>query len=828
MHRLTAALVVVVAAVSVSAQVTITRNAPGPWQFSPPPGADITQPDAFVTHGLGTPPLGVGSVHLIVGTDGNLIAQARNSAYAGTLLSDFTALSYSTYVDNDGSGGQAPYMNLLVDQDGNGTVDDQLFFEPVYQTGAYPGDPVPNQGAIQLRTWQTWNALAGGWWSLDDATFGPPLKTLATYIAAFPNARIAANDSFDRGGLRILAGGGAGAWDRFIGGTDNVTVDTNATSPVTYDFEPEATAVLTVTDAVPFSWTFLTTDDGDATNTADAGIVNGPATPPMGVGSVRLSTGADGGDAAEARAGEHDQLILRYLSSLSYWTYVQSFGSGGQAPYIILNVDYDGNGTTDDFLFFEPVYQDNTFFPSNPQGPPALGTWQKWDARNGGWWSLNNTAGAGPGVNVKPLAAILDVEPDAALASDTAGSVRIVAGFGAGAWDNFVGNADALAISTTTPEAIVYDFEPVPTITIQDVSQIEGTSVISNFVFTLTLSHPVNNQVRVDYALADGTATAADPDYVTPGGFPTVVFEDNTTTATLTIPIHADMKFEPAEDFFVDLSDPFGATIADPQARGEILNDDPVPSVDIGDRGQNEGNSGVTSFPFTVTLSNPTYLPVTVDYTTNPDTATAGTDYTPETSSIVIDPGLLTGTITIDVIGDTTTEPTETFFVDLTGATNATLDDTRGMGAIFGTDPPPTIDIDDVSLNEGDAGVTSFTFTVTLSNPSADPVTVEYTTAPGTAAAGSDYTSETSSIVIAPGLLTGTITIDVLGDAGPEAHETFFVNLTGATNGTVDDGEGTGTIVNDDGGAIGGIPALSEWGLLALLAAVVALALKRI
>ena len=88
----------------------------------------------------------------------------------------------------------------------------------------------------------------------------------------------------------------------------------------------------------------------------------------------------------------------------------------------------------------------------------------------------------------------------------------------------------------------------------------------------------------------------------------------------------------------------------------------------------NEGNSGVTPFDFTVNLSAASSQPVTVDYQTSDGTATAlDNDYVPATSSIVIPAGNLSGTIAVSVIGDTLCEPSETFDVTLTGATNAVV-----------------------------------------------------------------------------------------------------------------------------------------------------------
>jgi hypothetical protein len=136
------------------------------------------------------------------------------------------------------SGGQAPYLNLLIDLNNDGVAHDQLFFEPVYQTGAFTGDPIPNQGTLVLGQWQTWDALVGGWWSLNAGTFGPPLVTLATYIAANPTATIV-NAPTGAGGVRILAGFGAGAWDNFVGNVDAFTIGVSGNS-TTYDFEPFA------------------------------------------------------------------------------------------------------------------------------------------------------------------------------------------------------------------------------------------------------------------------------------------------------------------------------------------------------------------------------------------------------------------------------------------------------------------------------------------------------------------------------------------------------------------------------------------------------------
>ena len=185
---------------------------------------------SFVS-GPATPPLGVGSAQFQIGADGNQDIILRDDAdISGTALSALTQLSYSTY-EQQYLDGQAVYLSLVLS---NG---DRLYFEPVYQTGGYSGDTVPDQcvgitNCAGLNQWQNWNALAGGWWDLNGfkaSSGGPPVFTLADYAAANAGVTISA--------IRLLAGGGAGAWDNFKGNADNLTFATANTS-MTFDFEP--------------------------------------------------------------------------------------------------------------------------------------------------------------------------------------------------------------------------------------------------------------------------------------------------------------------------------------------------------------------------------------------------------------------------------------------------------------------------------------------------------------------------------------------------------------------------------------------------------------
>jgi Ca2+-binding RTX toxin-like protein len=89
-------------------------------------------------------------------------------------------------------------------------------------------------------------------------------------------------------------------------------------------------------------------------------------------------------------------------------------------------------------------------------------------------------------------------------------------------------------------------------------------------------------------------------------------------------------------------------------------------------------------------------------------------------------------------------------------------------------------------------------FTVTLSTPVAAQVTVDFATADGTAAAGTDYTAVEGTLTFAPGEMEQVVRVPIQGDDAFEPDETFFVNLSNPVNDVIADGQGQATIVDDD------------------------------
>lgn len=111
---------------------------------------------------------------------------------------------------------------------------------------------------------------------------------------------------------------------------------------------------------------------------------------------------------------------------------------------------------------------------------------------------------------------------------------------------------------------------------------------------------------------------------------------------------------------------------------------------------------------------------------------------------------------------------------------------------------PATISINDVTVTEGNTGTVNATFTVSLSTAGAQPVTVNYETANGTATAGSDYVGSFGTVTLAAGSTSQNFSVTVKGDVLDEPNETFFVNLSNSVNATIADNQGKGTIVDND------------------------------
>ncbi|HYT30935.1 MAG TPA: Calx-beta domain-containing protein, partial [Actinomycetota bacterium] len=301
---------------------------------------------------------------------------------------------------------------------------------------------------------------------------------------------------------------------------------------------------------------------------------------------------------------------------------------------------------------------------------------------------------------------------------------------------------------------------PVPALSVGDATVVEGNAGTTNATFTVTLSVPSTLPVTVNWGTADGTALAAS-DYTSGSG--AFVFIAGETMKTVVVAVLGDTTFEPDETFYVNLLSSSGAGIDDGQGVGTITNDDPQPSMAIGDASVVEGNSGLTTMAFTVTMSNASSTIVAVDYATADGTAVAPGDYGATSGTLTFTPGLLSRTIAVSVVGDTIQEGDETFSVLLSNPVGGTIADGTAAGTITDDDGAPTLSVNDVSKAEGNSGAVSASFTVSLSNASTQTVTVAWATADGTAVAGSDYTGASGTLSFPPGTTTQVLSVSITG-----------------------------------------------------------------
>ncbi len=342
-------------------------------------------------------------------------------------------------------------------------------------------------------------------------------------------------------------------------------------------------------------------------------------------------------------------------------------------------------------------------------------------------------------------------------------------------------NATNATITDASGTGTINNKVPDPEISISDASASEGETLR----FHVTLNRESTNTVTVNWTTTAGTATE-DTDYDADNG--TLTFNPGDTSKTIEVTTIEDEENEVAETFTVDLSSATNATITDASGTGTINNTEPDPEISITDARASEGET----LRFHVTLNRESTSTVTVNWTTTAGTATEDTDYDADNGTLTFNPTETSKTIEVTTIEDEENEVAETFTVDLSSATNATITDASGTGTIDNTEPDPEISITDARASEGE----TLRFHVTLNRVSTSTVTVNWKTTAGTATEDSDYDADNGTLTFNPTETSKTIEVTTIEDEENEVAETFTVDLSSATNATITDDSGTGTIDN--------------------------------
>lgn len=336
-----------------------------------------------------------------------------------------------------------------------------------------------------------------------------------------------------------------------------------------------------------------------------------------------------------------------------------------------------------------------------------------------------------------------------------------------------------------------------PCLSINDVTTPEGNTGSTLAPFTVSLSAPSAQTITVNYRVAPRSASESS-DYQSVSG--QLTFTPGTLTQPINVPVIGDALDENNEAFNVFLENPVNADLVDSQGVGTITDDDGVPGFSIGDVTVTEGDSGSPQASFTVTLSVASGRKTKVRFSTTNGTAISGSDYAFKAGTVFLEPGETSKLISVPIISDTLSELDESFLMNLSTSTNATLLDGQATGTILNDDIGGSIEFSSATYATTETGKVA-NITVTRTGGNASGVTVQYGTSDGTATAGQDYFSESGQFTFAVGETSKSFLVPILEDSLDEAdNETVMLALSnvggGATLGA--NSNATLSIADDD------------------------------
>jgi len=348
----------------------------------------------------------------------------------------------------------------------------------------------------------------------------------------------------------------------------------------------------------------------------------------------------------------------------------------------------------------------------------------------------------------------------------------------------------------------------------QDVTIIEADTNVDSLCFVINMEGELDTDFTFDFITMDSTATVAGIDYFSSSGLGTGSGTGVGYTFlgldTIKIGIQGDPKVELDESLkllFANI-DAFGRMLLfqnnDSLHIGTITNDDTA-YIAINDPMLIEGDTGVDSIEFVVSSSNPLDS-LGIVFMTMDSTAISGIDYVQKADTLYMNCAT-TDTIRVAVNGENIVELDEYFKLILTeilpGNRTVYFTDSIGVGKIT-NDDIGQLTIDDITLDEGDIGITTYTFTVILDNDIDTALTVDFATCDSTATlADTDYIANSGTLnFVGTANESYTISVDVIADGITEIDELFTIKLSniqaGGRNVIFSDSIGNGYILNDD------------------------------
>ncbi len=185
----------------------------------------------------------------------------------------------------------------------------------------------------------------------------------------------------------------------------------------------------------------------------------------------------------------------------------------------------------------------------------------------------------------------------------------------------------------------------------------------------------------------------------------------------------------------------------------------------------------------------------TVQFATGAGTATAGADFAATNGTLTFAPGVTSLTFAVQILNDVLTESDETIPLVLQNATNAIIGmTTQAVVTIIDDDAPGVVQIEKASYTASeDSGAVAIN--VVRTGGSLGPVSVQFSTANGSATGGLDYLATNGTLTFAAGEMSKGFSVELVNDSLAEGTETLQLLLTNATGGLAIGAKSNATLV---------------------------------
>ncbi len=351
-------------------------------------------------------------------------------------------------------------------------------------------------------------------------------------------------------------------------------------------------------------------------------------------------------------------------------------------------------------------------------------------------------------------------------------------------------------VTTVDPvvPASIADNDPDPVLS---VSGLDGREDEGGVEFTLTLSEPSGRPVSLRYQFESGSALA-DVDFVATQGI--AEFAPGQTQWAGSVVYLNDAIYEGEETFLLRLLEPQNAVLSSDTAAGVVRDDEAVPTLTVSSVPALESAGALR---FDLVLSHPSAKPIEIEYAIGAGSA-GPEDFEAGTGSVLIAPSDLVGSVVMVIVNDVLDEDAETVLLELSSDSEVLLPGAPAQGVILDDDWPPMLSVEGITAGESDGAVR---FLVSLSRPSAKPVTFGYRTESGSALAGQDFEERSGETGIPAGETEAAIEIPLIDDELWEGEENFFLVIERADGGEPEELRIEARITDD--GPRPGLPALA-------------------